>query len=74
MIVPLESIQRPPNLLCLIPAYQFKLEAIWQSSDDFLTSQVDVFASLDTRCADLYPNKFFPSGTQVEKYDQMKSR
>ena len=36
MIVPLKSIRRTPNLLCLIPAYHFKLEAIWQSSDDFL--------------------------------------
>ena len=48
-----------------------QLEPIWQSLEDFLTSQVDVFASLDARCADLHPEEFSPVETQAEEYDQM---
>ena len=48
------------------PSLSILLKPIWQSLDDFLTSQVDVFASLDTRCADLYPKQFFLLVTRSE--------
>ena len=53
------------------PSLSMQLEPIWQSLEDFLPSQVDVFASLDTTCADLHLKNFSPFGTQAEEYDQM---